>query len=189
MTVYDYFNRFTSTLDKLDSGQIEAVVDAIGDCYSRGNSLFLIGNGGSGSNASHFCEDLGKGTLQDFKKQRRLRVISLTDNTPYILALGNDFGFESIFIEQLKSLAGKNDYLIAISGSGNSANVLRAVEYANSIDMVTIGITGFNGGQLSKIVHKTIHVPSDDMGIVEAIHNLIFHYTTDTLRERFKKEL
>ncbi len=148
----------------------------------------MIGNGGSGSNASHFCEDVGKGTLrrQDFDDdaKKRFRIISLTDNTPYLLAWGNDEGFDRVFLEQLKNLAGPGDLLIAISGSGNSPNILRAVEWANRHDITTYGCTGFSGGKLRTLAQKGFHVPLDDMGVVESIHLTAFHWVVDDLYRR-----
>ena len=108
----------------------------------------------------------------------------MTDNTPYILAWGNDVGFERIFVEQLKNLAGPGDLLVAISGSGNSPNVLRAVEWANGQGMNTFGCTGFSGGKLRTLAQKSLHVPLDDMGIVETIHLAAFHWVVDNLRGR-----
>src|SRR5205814_2141242 len=145
---------------------LSRLANAIYHCYERGRTVFLCGNGGSGSNASHFCEDLGKGTLrrEDFDNdaKKRLRVLSLTDNTPYILAWGNDEGFERVFVEQLKNLAAPGDLLIAISGSGNSPNILRAVEWANRHGLRTFGCTGFDGGKLRQLAHQGLHVPLDD---------------------------
>src|SRR5207248_3349739 len=121
-----FLQRVAQELSRIDPQEVRALADAIYDCYQQGRFVFICGNGGSGSNASHFCEDLGKGTLrrEDFDNDRkhRLRVLSLTDNTPYILAWGNDEGFDRVFVEQLKNLARPGDLLIAISGSGNSPN-------------------------------------------------------------------
>jgi D-sedoheptulose 7-phosphate isomerase len=186
MSAKTYFERLNRELEKLDLREIEDLVDAIHKAYQDGRFVFIIGNGGSGANASHLCEDLGKGTLTDFERQKRLKVISLTDNSPYILAWGNDEGYDRIFVEQLKNLASPGDLLIAISGSGNSPNILRAVEWANQIGMVTFGVTGYDGGQLKKIAKKNWHVPCMDMGMAEAVHGVVFHYLVDELRERFK---
>src|ERR1700732_4497471 len=135
LDVRGFLDRVGVELMRIEPAEVRALADAIHDCYQTGRTVFLCGNGGSGSNASHFCEDLGKGTLTradfDNDHKKRLRVLSLTDNTPYILAWGNDEGFERVFVEQLKNLAGPGDLLIAISGSGNSPNVLRAVDWAN----------------------------------------------------------
>ncbi|MCH8830393.1 MAG: SIS domain-containing protein, partial [Planctomycetes bacterium] len=131
----EYLQRCADEFDRLDLSCSEELAADIFEAYQRGRFVFLCGNGGSGSNCSHFCEDLGKSTLdpKDFTDDtvKRLKVLSLTDNTPYILAWGNDEGFDRIFVEQLKNFANPDDVLIAISGSGNSANVLNAVEWAN----------------------------------------------------------
>ncbi len=188
LDVKAFLERVGHEMQRIDVGQVQALADAMYDCYQQQRFIFLIGNGGSGSNASHFCEDVGKGTLRrtDFDDDRkpRLRVLSLTDNTPYILAWGNDEGFERVFVEQLKNLAGPGDLLIAISGSGNSPNILKAVEWANAHQMKTFGCTGFSGGKLRTLAHHNLHVPLDDMGIVESIHLTAFHWVVDDLYRR-----
>jgi len=138
--------------------------------------LMVIGNGGSGANSSHVCEDLGKGTVITPEQDKRLRVLSLTDNTSYILAWANDTSYERVFVEQLRNLGEPGDLLIAISGSGNSPNVLRAVEWANEHDIETFGITGYSGGQLRAIAQRCLHVDLNDMGVVETLHMVAFHY-------------
>src|SRR5262245_54544207 len=188
LNVPSFLKRVGEALQRVDPKQIEALADAIFRCYQEGRTVFLCGNGGSGSNASHFCEDLGKGTLrrEDFENdaKKRLKVLSLTDNTPYILAWANDEGYERVFVEQLKNLAGEDDLLIAISGSGNRPNVLRAVEWGNRQGLRTFGCTGFGGGKLRKLAQQNLHVPLDDMGIVESIHLTVFHWVLDHLYAR-----
>jgi D-sedoheptulose 7-phosphate isomerase len=183
-----FLDRVAAELSRIDPAQVKSLADAIFDCYRAHKMVFVCGNGGSGSNSSHFCEDLGKGTIrrEDFDNDRkqRLRIISLTDNTPYILAWANDEGFERIFVEQLKNLASPGDLLVAISGSGNSPNVLRAVDWANQHGMTTFGCTGFSGGKLQTLAQKNFHVPLDDMGIVESIHLTAFHWVVDNLHGR-----
>jgi D-sedoheptulose 7-phosphate isomerase len=183
-----FLERVSQELHRINPAEVKTLADAIFECYRQRRTVFLCGNGGSGSNASHFCEDLGKGTLrrEDFYNDAkpRLRVLSLTDNTPYILAWANDEGFERVFVEQLKNLAGPGDLLIAISGSGNSANVLRAVEWANHHGLMTFGCTGFSGGKLKQQAQQGLHVPLDDMGIVESIHLTAFHWVVDDLHRR-----
>lgn len=164
-----YLERVVQAAREVDPAEVDALAGAIAEAYQAGRFVFIVGNGGSGANASHLCEDLGKGTLSDFQRQKRLKVLSLTDNTPYLLAWGNDTSFERVFVEQLRNLAGPGDLLIAISGSGNSPNILRAVEYANRLGLHTFGVTGFDGGRLREIAHACLHVPCDDMGVVEAI--------------------
>ena len=181
----DYLDRVCREVQSLDLGQLETICQIIEDAYHAGRFVFIIGNGGSGSTASHLCEDLAKATLRDFENQKRLRVLSLTDNTAGIMAWGNDEGYDRIFIEQLKNLASPGDVLLAISGSGNSPNILRAVEWANANGMTTVGITGFGGGKLKNLGHHNFHAGIDDMGIVESLHLVAFHWIIDDLNRRF----
>jgi D-sedoheptulose 7-phosphate isomerase len=189
MAAGPFLKRIADEVLRLDPAEVQALADVMFEKYRSGNLIFVIGNGGSGSNASHFCEDVGKGTLKlpddlanDAKK--RFRVLSLTDNTPYILAWGNDEGFERVFVEQLRNLASPGDLLIAISGSGNSKNILAAVEWANRNGLSTFGCTGFTGGKLRGLAHQGLHVPLDDMGIVETLHLAAFHWVVDDLHRR-----
>jgi D-sedoheptulose 7-phosphate isomerase len=188
LDVVPFLERVGQELMRIDPSEVRSLADAIYACYTTGSTVFICGNGGSGSNASHFCEDLGKGTLRrkdfDNEQKKRLRVLSLTDNTAYILAWGNDEGFDRVFAEQLKNLGRPGDLLIAISGSGNSPNVLRAVEWANRHGLKTFGCTGFSGGKLREAAQESLHVPLDDMGIVESIHLTAFHWVVDHLHAR-----
>jgi D-sedoheptulose 7-phosphate isomerase len=184
--VEQYLQDFSALLNKVDLTEVETLVEVLTDAYRNARFVFIIGNGGSGANASHLCQDLGKGTLHNFDKQKRFKVMSLTDNMPYILAYGNDLGYDRIFVEQLKNFAHPDAVLLAISGSGNSPNILRAVEWANTNGLKTVGITGYDGGKLKKMCHHSVHVPSFNMGVVEAVHAVIFHYLLDTLYKRFE---
>lgn len=188
LDVAPFLARITEEFQKLDPEEIRALSDAIFQCYQNDRFVFIIGNGGSGSNASHFCEDVGKGSLkrEDYlnDSKKRVRILSLTDNTPYILAWGNDEGFDRVFVEQLKNLARPGDLLIAISGSGNSPNILKAVEWANQHGVTTFGCTGFTGGKLRSLAKKCFHVAIDDMGIVETVHLAGFHWVVDDLHRR-----
>src|SRR3954467_12649337 len=183
-----FLDRVAGELGRIDPAQVQKLADLIHECYTAGRFVFVIGNGGSGSNASHFCEDLGKGTLtrEDFDNdaKQRLRILSLTDNTPYILAWGNDEGFDRVFVEQLKNLANQGDLLVAISGSGKRPNIFRAVEWANRHDLRTFGCPGFTGGKLRALAHQNLHVALDDMGIVESVHLTAFHWVVDNLHRR-----
>ncbi len=191
LNVAEYMSRFGELISQLDASRISSLGDDIFAAYEAGKMVFICGNGGSGSNSSHFCEDLGKSTLdpKDFENDdvKRLKVMSLTDNTPYILAWGNDEGFDRIFVEQLKNFASPGDLLIAISGSGNSENVLKAVSWANKHDLTTWGITGYDGGKLSQIAQKEFHVPLDDMGMVESAHMLAFHWILNDVHARINR--
>jgi D-sedoheptulose 7-phosphate isomerase len=180
-----YLRRVQEEIGRLDPAQIENLSDLLERAWRDGRFAFIIGNGGSGANASHLCEDLAKCTLRDFEGQRRLKVLSLTDNTPWIMAVANDISYEGIFLEQLKNLASPGDLLLAISGSGNSPNILRAVEWANAQGLETVGITGYSGGKLKELGRHNLHVPIDDMGIVESLHLTAFHWVIDDLNRRF----
>jgi D-sedoheptulose 7-phosphate isomerase len=183
--ISDYLSRVCDEIQRLDSAQIEKVSELIEAAYDDGRFVFICGNGGSGANASHLCEDLAKCTLRDFDCQRRLKVLSLTDNTAGIMAWANDEGYDRIFVEQLKNLASPGDLLLAISGSGNSPNILKAVAWANENGLTTVGITGFLGGKLKTLAHYNLHAPIDDMGIVESLHQVVFHWIIDDLHRRF----
>ena len=130
------------------------------------------------------CEDLAKCTLRDFENQKRLKVLSLTDNTAGIMAWANDEGYDRIFIEQLKNLASPGDLLLAISGSGNSPNILKAVDWSNRNGLTTVGFTGFGGGKLREAAHHNVHAGIDDMGIVESLHQVVFHWIIDDMYRR-----
>jgi D-sedoheptulose 7-phosphate isomerase len=180
----EYLERVCAEIRRLDLAQLETLSGLIEDAYHAGRFVFICGNGGSGANASHLCEDLAKCTLRDFESQKRLKVLSLTDNTPAILAWGNDEGYDRIFVEQLKNLASPGDLLLAISGSGNSPNILKAVEWANRHGLITVGITGFGGGKLRTLAHYSLHAAVDDMGIAESLHQVVFHWIIDDLYRR-----
>ena len=188
--VSDYLTRLCQEIQRLDPAQIENLSELIEAAYDEGRFVFICGNGGSGANASHLCEDLAKCTLRDFESQRRLKVLSLTDNTAGIMAWANDEGYDRIFVEQLKNLASPGDLLLAISGSGNSPNILKAVAWANEHDLTTVGITGFSGGKLRNLAQHSLHAAIDDMGMAESLHQVVFHWIIDDLYRRFSaKEL
>jgi D-sedoheptulose 7-phosphate isomerase len=171
--IRDYFNKLQDVLTKVDLGEIAAIAQVLRTAYEHEKTILVMGNGGSGATASHMVCDLNKGAC--FHVEKKFRLIALTDCTPMILALGNDVGFESIFVEQLKVYARPGDVVLGISGSGNSPNVLRAVEYARQLGCVTIGATGFGGGQLKPLVDHSFHVNVDDMQIVEDVHMILVH--------------
>lgn len=143
--------------------------------------IFFCGNGGSASTASHFTSDLAKGTIVEGAP--RFKALSLADNIPQMLAWGNDACYEDIFVEQLKNLFEPGDVVVGISGSGNSGNVLRAIEYARENDGVTVGITGFDGGKIKDMVDLCLIVPVHNMQKTEDIHMLVDHLTTLMIKE------
>lgn len=170
-----------SNMDKLATILLKA--------REKRNTIFIMGNGGSASTASHFVGDLSKGTIVE--GFGRFKAIALTDNIPNMLAWANDNSYDDIFVEQLKNLMEPGDVVIGISGSGNSMNVIKAVEYANENGGITIGLSGYDGGRLLKSAQKNIHVPSSHMQRVEDIHLLIEHLLTSLIREeqKFKNRL
>ena len=168
-----YLAELDATLRALPHEQIAGVIDAIRDVRDRDAQLFVVGNGGSAATASHFAVDLGKGA--SLGAERRFRVLSLTDNVPWITALGNDLSYADVYVEQLKNFARPGDLLLAFSGSGNSENVLRAVRYANSIGCRTIGLSGFAGGRLREEAQECLVVRADHMGRIEDGHFVIQH--------------
>jgi D-sedoheptulose 7-phosphate isomerase len=183
-----YLTRLHTELGRLDQDAIRRWADLTFAAWQNGRFVFLIGNGGSGTTASHMAEDLGKSTLrpddlQDESKQR-LKVLSLTDNTGWLLAVGNDCGYDQVFVQQLMNYGSAGDLVIAISGSGNSPNILSAVEWGNKHNLKTWGITGYTGGKLQSLAQRNLHVPLDDMGMVESIHLLLFHWILNDVYAR-----
>lgn len=179
-----YINNLNNTLDVLSHEEIENFLNLLIDAYEKEKFVFVIGNGGSAANASHFAQDLAKGTRHSPEQKKRIKALSLTDNLPFITAQGNDEGYESIFEQQLRTYANPGDLLIAISGSGNSPNILKAIQWANDNGLVTIGITGFDGGKLKKMAKHSVNVTLNDMCTSESIHSLIFHYVIIELSQR-----
>ena len=182
----EYLAKVRELLDEMPE-QSDRFVNTLFEAFEGGNTVFLAGNGGSAAAASHFGQDLAKGTLPSMDATRRFRVIPLTDNIGYITALANDEGYDSIFEQQLRGLAVEGDLLVVISGSGNSPNVLRAIEYAKSIGMKTVGVTGFDGGKVRQMADESVHVPVHDMGMCEALHGVVFHAAMSRLREMLEK--
>jgi D-sedoheptulose 7-phosphate isomerase len=177
-----YFNRVKEVLDAIDLDTIEDVVEILLKAYQNENQVFVMGNGGSGSTASHFACDINKGVSQPLL--RRFKVISLNDNMPLIMAYANDLSYEEVFVEQIKNYLGPDDVVIGISGSGNSRNVLKAIEYANKNKAVTIGLSGFDGGQLAKVSQVNLNAAVSDMQQAEDIHLIITHLIMQVLQKR-----
>jgi D-sedoheptulose 7-phosphate isomerase len=161
---------------------IETVVDILIKARDNGNKIFVMGNGGSASTASHFVSDLLKTAIT--KGDKRFSAISLTDNMPVILAWSNDTSYDNIFVEQLKNFLSKDDVLIGFSGSGKSKNVIKAMEYGKQNDAICIGITGMSGGEFPKLCDVCYTVPSNDMLGIEAIHVVFFHCIIHALRSK-----
>jgi len=167
--------------------QILQIVDTLLAARDRGHLIFLMGNGGSASTASHFAGDLNKGALPSMHTRRRFRAISLNDNIPLMLAWANDSCYDNIFIEQLKNMLNEGDIVIGISGSGESKNILQALEYANAHGALTIGFTGrYRGrvGKICKVAKICLVVPAERMEQIEDMHLLIEHLIITMIREK-----
>ena len=178
-----YIAALTAALGGLDWRGADRVIDILLEARDNDRQIFLIGNGGSASAASHFACDLSKGTADDRDPGfRRFRALSLTDNVAIITAIGNDLSYEDVFVEQLKTFLNPGDVVIAITASGNSPNVLRALEYAGSRGAVRIGLLGFGGGRARDLVDAAIVVPSRNYGIAEDFHLILDHILTQALR-------
>ena len=171
--IEDYIEREVQVLRALSVEEIDTLLNILLAAYERDASIYIMGNGGSAATASHFCCDFNKGVSGGLKK--KFRFISLTDNVPTILALANDVGYEDIFALQLENVLEPDDVVIGISGSGNSPNVLKAIEYANAVGSVTVGITGYDGGKLRKLARHSVNANIDDMQISEDIHMVLDH--------------
>ena len=184
-----YLDRVCEEIRRIDISQLESLAELIEQAYNADRFVFIIGNGGSAANASHLCEDLNKCTLHDFEEQKRLKVLSLTDNIAGIMAWANDEGYDRVFLEQLKTYASPGDLLLAISGSGNSPNIIRAVEWANSHELTTVGMTGYSGGKLREIAHHSLHCPVDDMATAESLHMVVVHWLIGDVYRRISGPL
>ncbi len=182
--IKEYLNRIRASIEEMEKllpSKIDKILNILLEARDKNRTVFIMGNGGSASTASHFVCDLAKGTITP--QFPRFRVVGLADNIPLMLAWGNDMSYESIFVEQLKGLLDPHDVVIGISGSGNSQNVINAMKYANEKGAVTIGFTGFDGGKLKEIVQECILVPSRCMQHIEDIHLLLEHLITSMIRK------
>ncbi|KFM20087.1 Phosphoheptose isomerase protein [Marine Group I thaumarchaeote SCGC AAA799-P11] len=171
-----------STINKLKQNKqvIEEIYQKIKNARNNNNKIFVMGNGGSSSTASHFVSDLLKTSL--IKGVNRPKAISLTDNIPVLMAWANDTEFKNIFANQLENFLEKDDIVIGISGSGNSENVVKAIEFANKTEAKTICLLGRDGGELAKISQTNLIIPNEDMLTIETMHLLVCHLITALLR-------
>ncbi len=180
-----YLKEVQSVLNRLPIGAIEEAVDVLLSANYVGSTIFTMGNGGSAATASHFACDLAKGAI--VPGCPRFRVVALTDNVPLITAWSNDVAYEDIFAEQLGGLIARGDVVVAFSGSGNSPNVLKAVALARQRGGITIGFSGFDGGQLSRMVDVPVVVPCHCMEQIEDVHMVLCHLTATALRQRLQR--
>ncbi len=168
-----YRNQLATALDSIDADAVARVIAAFEQARAHGRHIFVCGNGGSASTASHFACDIVKGA--SFNRESRFRIMALTDSLPTITAYSNDVCYDCVFVEQLRNFAQPGDIVMAISGSGNSPNVVRALEYANETGCVTIALTGRDGGKLKPLAKIGVHVPEPHMGRIEDGHMVVCH--------------
>ena len=180
--IKQYLDKFNNILEKFDIDSLELVINRFLNARENNNNIFVFGNGGSGSTASHMVCDILKGC--SFNKEEKFKIFCLNDNIPTILAYSNDVSYDVIFEEQLKNYMSIGDVVLAISGSGNSKNIIRAIDYANSNGATTIGFTGFDGGLLKKKSDVNLHVPINDMQISEDFHVIAMHIMYTILNEK-----
>jgi D-sedoheptulose 7-phosphate isomerase len=179
-----YISDLISVLGKIPSDEVEEVVDIIMEAREKGKRVFIMGNGGSAATSSHFANDLSKGVSAS--GHRGVAAIALTDNVPLITAWANDSSYDDIFVEQLKPLLSEGDVVIGISGSGRSRNVLKAISYANEVGAITIGFSGYDGGELARVVRKSVVIPDDCMERIEDSHLILGHAIASAIRERLR---
>jgi D-sedoheptulose 7-phosphate isomerase len=178
----DYWDEVADVAAAIDLACLERAAILLLTCQARGRVVFVVGNGGSAATASHFACDLSKGTRRDGPPT--FHVVSLTDNVPLLTAWANDSGYERVFSEQLTALARPGDLLVAISASGNSPNVVAAVDAARSCGMGVVGLSGRSGGRLVNMVDALVSVPSDRIEVVEDAHLIVAHSLCVAVRER-----
>ena len=171
--INEYLELEISVLRKLDINCINSVINAINEAYENEQKIYIFGNGGSAATASHFTNDFNKGISEYVDK--KFNFVCLNDNVPTIMAIANDLGYDQIFEFQLKGRLKENDLVIGISGSGNSLNVLKAIEYAKTQNAKTIGITGYSGGKLANIIDLHLNVPIHNMQVTEDVHMIFDH--------------
>lgn len=179
-TIHQYLTALKAVVDNFPVEDLLRILNVLEAAREREATVFTLGNGGSWATASHMVCDFGKNTRRP--GQKRMRVIGLGDNIPTFSAYANDEGFDRVFAEPVINLVRQDDVLIAISGSGNSPNVLEAVDIANKAGAITIGLTGFQGGKLAEQVDHVLVVPSDSMEMVEDFHMIVDHLLTVCLR-------
>ncbi len=168
-----YIDELLKALDAVDLERVGQAIEWFSEARAEGRQIFVCGNGGSAATATHFVTDMVKGA--SYSRPTRFRILALTESVPTITAYANDVDFEAVFVEQLKNFAQSGDLVVGISGSGNSPNVLRAIEYANSVGCRTLGLTGREGGKLGRLAQLEIRVPVEHMGRIEDAHMIVCH--------------
>ena len=184
--INNYLKKVHKAIDTIDTQTLAELSEILDKARIEGRNIYVFGNGGSSATASHIAGDFLKGI--SYQLDKRFKIMCLSDNTPALMAIANDLDYSEIFVEQLKAFVKKDDIVIGISGSGNSSNVVKALEYANEIGAFTVAISGYDGGKIKKIAKHNIHIPVNDMEVVEDIHMMIFHALKQDLILKIKGE-
>lgn len=171
--INDYMKRHQDAVDLMNADEINSLMNVLVSARDEGRTIFIMGNGGSAATASHFTGDFNKGA--SVGKEHKFRFICLNDNIPTMMAYANDCSYEDVFVGPLQNFFEPGDVVIGISGSGNSGNVVKALEWANANDGITVGITGYSGGKVREISKVNVHIPVDDMQIAEDLHMMLDH--------------
>ena len=185
-SITSYYQREIEVINNLDINEIDSAIQAILEAYRNDAVIYVCGNGGSAATASHYASDFNKGISE--KLSKKFKMVSLCDNTPVIMAVANDIAYEEVFRFQLDGRMDKNDLLIAISGSGNSQNVINAALHARRIGARVIGITGYDGGELKRLSDYSMHCNINDMQIAEDIHMTFDHMMYRVFNDYFEAE-
>lgn len=182
-----YIEKEIVVLKKLDLDELNLAMEAITDAFHRDAKIYTMGNGGSAATASHMVCDFNKGVSSVVGKKFRLQC--LNDNVPSVMAIANDMSYDEVFSYQLQGVLEPGDLLVAISGSGNSKNIIKAVEYAKTTGCKVVGITGYSGGKLMQMADYKMHVAVDDMQIVEDIHMIFNHMMMRAFCDNLKNKI
>lgn len=182
--IKEYLVDLEKQVKSLSVQKIHELVNVLYNVYKNGKDIYIIGNGGSAATAIHFSCDLGKGTVRNLNDnhEKRFKVVPLTSNIATITAIANDIGYDEVFSQQLLNLMSKGDVLIAISASGNSKNILKAVDVAKETGLIVIGLCGFGGGRLKDVSDYSIVIESNSYGVVEDLHHILAHIINYCLR-------
>lgn len=171
--ISSYFAKLKNTIDLISKEDLNSLMNLLEEARNEGKTIFIMGNGGSAATASHYVCDFNKGI--SLNQDKKYRFICLNDNIPSMMAYGNDLSYEDIFLYPLKTYFTPGDVVIGMSGSGNSMNVVKAIEYANANYGISVSLTGYDGGKLKKISKYNVHVPINDMQITEDLHMVLDH--------------
>ena len=171
--ITQYFEKEKATLDAISKDDLNTLMNVLVQAKDEGKTIFIMGNGGSAATASHYVCDFNKGI--SYGKDKMFKFICLNDNIPTMMAYANDLSYADVFVGPLKNFMQAGDIVIGISGSGNSENVERAIQYAHENGGVTVGITGYSGGKVKQMSKYNVHVPVDDMQITEDLHMVLDH--------------